>query len=280
MRKKIALLCFPLLFAGVFVSCKKNAVDNEVQSVIDNALCEQEFMRIPVLLNGRAIQVIGIKKLMPGYGKVWSNTCPKDTLTGDTTGYAAGTYTNTSNLPVLQLDWSSGCTDQLDGVTRSGKLNALFTKPYSQPGTVVTVTPVNYKAGSLAYSGTIKITRTATHTLSVEVTNGQCTNGSFKIGWSCTRTITWVSGMGDMNEQNDVFEISGNASGTNRDGKTFTANITTPLVKSADCKWISKGVLELTPDGLKTRVVDFGDGKCNAEATFSLNGNTYTFNMQ
>jgi hypothetical protein len=281
MRKNSFILACCLLLTGLLISsCKKNKVDNEVQSVIDNALCEQEFMRIPVMLNARAIQATGIKKVMPGYWQAWSGSCPKDSVVGDTSGYAAGSYSNSANLPGLQLDWGSGCADQVDGVSRSGKLNGIFQKPWSQAGSVVTITPVAYKVGNISYAGTIKVTRIATYVFTVEVTGGKCSDGSATMEWNCNRTITWTSGMGDTNEQNDVFEISGSANGVNREGKAFQVTITSPLVKMADCKWISKGVIEITPDGLKTRVVDYGDGTCNAAATFTVNGNTYTFNMQ
>ncbi len=280
MKKSVFIMIAVVAGITFVFSCKKNKVDNEVQSVIDNAICDQEFMRIPVVINGRASQVVGIKKMMPGFGNVVAYTCPKDTLKGDTTGYASGTYTNTANLPVLELDWLTGCTDQIDGTTRSGKVSAMFSKPYSQNGCVETISLLNYKVGNLSYSGTIKVTRSSAYVFSVEVIGGKCSDGSFNISWNATRTITWVSGMGDLNELNDVFEITGGSSGVNRDGTVFTCNITTALVKSADCKWISKGVMEVTPDGLKTRVVDFGDGSCNAAATFTVNGNTYTFNMQ
>ncbi|MFL5754187.1 MAG: hypothetical protein ACJ76F_12315 [Bacteroidia bacterium] len=281
MRKNsLSVLCI-LLMAGLLISsCKKNKVDNEVQSVIDNALCEQEFMRIPIMFNARAIQAVGIKKVMPGYSQAWSGTCPKDSVVGDTSGYAAGSFTNSTNLPGMQLDWGSGCADQVDGVSRSGKLSGIFTKPWSQAGSVVTITPLAYKAGNISYSGTIKVTRTAPYVFTVEVTGGKCSEGGATMEWNCNRTITWISGMGDTNEQNDVFEISGNASGVNREGKAFSVVITSSLNKAADCKWISRGVLEVSPDGLKTRVVDYGDGTCNATATFTVNGNTYTFNMQ
>src|ERR1700741_1299391 len=171
-KYSIALLVCSVSISITIVSCKKHTVDNEVQSVIDNAICEQEFMRIPVTVNGRAMLADGIKKMMPGYQQIMSGTCPKDSVTGDTSGYASGAYTNATNLPGLQLDWGSGCTDQLDAVMRSGKLNSTFSKPYSQVGSIVTISLSNYKAGSVTYSGTIKVTRAAINVLNVEVMDG------------------------------------------------------------------------------------------------------------
>jgi len=38
--------------------------------------------------------------------------------------------------------------------------------------------------------------------------------------------------------------------------------------------------LELTPDGFKTRTVDFGDGTLDDKATFTVDGQTISFTMQ
>ncbi len=274
-----------IAFAGIIsasliiCSCKKKEVDGETQSVTDHALCEQEFMKIPVTVNARAVNANGVKKLIPG-GSFMSNACPKDSIVGDTTGYAAGNYANLTNLPGLLLDWGTGCNDDADGVMRSGKLLTTFSKPYGQGGSVITITPVNYKVGDISYSGTIKNTRNSNTSFTIDVIDGHCSNGSWNIKWSSTRTITWIAGYGDSDETNDVMSISGSSSGVNREGREFTVNITSPLIKAASCKWIKQGALEITPNGFKTRTVDFGDGTCDNVATFSVNGNTYTFNMQ
>jgi hypothetical protein len=57
-----------------------------------------------------------------------------------------------------------------------------------------------------------------------------------------------------------------------------------PLTKRANCQFISSGILNLTPEGFKTRTVDYtsGTGKdaCDDDATFSVNGNTVAFKLK
>ena len=50
----------------------------------------------------------------------------------------------------------------------------------------------------------------------------------------------------------------------------FTTHIAEPLVKEMDCIWIVSGILEVTPEGLTTRELDFGDGACDNDATLTI----------
>jgi hypothetical protein len=38
--------------------------------------------------------------------------------------------------------------------------------------------------------------------------------------------------------------------------------------------------MELTPDGFKTRTVDYGNGVCDDNATFTVNGSTVAFKLK
>jgi hypothetical protein len=265
-------------------SCKKDKkeVDNETQTVVDNALCEQEFMRIGPSVSERAVSTAGVKKLLPGSAFQVFSTCAVDSLSGDTTMDAQGNF-NANNLPTITLDWGSGCTD-VDGVFRSGKLVTTFSKSYDSVGCVITITPSNYKVSNVTYSGTIRITRLAggnAPSFRTEVINGHCNSSSWSIDFITDKTITYTAGYNTPNDpSDDEISITGNSSGKNREGRTFTVTVKTALVKKASCKWIQQGVVDITPDGLKTRTVDFGNGSCDNTGTFTVNGNTFTFTMQ
>ncbi len=286
MKKLVFTLSALVITSAVFFSCKKDKkeVDNETQTVSDNALCEQEFMRIGPSISERAVSTPGVKKgVVKDIFSVFS-TCASDSLTGDTAGYAAGAFTNLTNLPTLTLDWgANGCND-VDNVNRKGKLSATFTKPYDVVGSVITIVPTSYSVNGVAYTGTIRITKLAggnNPSFRTEVINGNCTNGSFSIDWSCDKTTTYTAGYATQSDPNDdVISITGGSSGKNREGRSFTVSIKSALEKMANCKFISKGTMDITPDGLKTRTVDFGNGTCDATGTFTVGGNTFTFTMQ
>lgn len=288
MNKKISIVLFSLLVILFVFSCKKDnkEIDNETQSVVDNAICEQEFMRIGPAVSERAVSTQGLKKLIQGYGLKIMGTCPQDSLTGDLTctDTVSGVFDSTANLPTLTLDWGAGCTDPSDGVFRAGKIKSVFNKKFGKMGSQMIVELINYRVNAIIYTGTVRITRSGignNPTFRTEVINGRCTNGTWDIIWNTDKTVTWTSGYDTPgNTADDVIEIMGNSNGTNREGRNFTVTITKALEKRARYKHIVKGIIEITPDGLKTRTVDFGDGTEDNRGTFMVNGNTFSFTMQ
>ena len=102
-------------------------------------------------------------------------------------------------------------------------------------------------------------------------------NGGGTITWMSTQTREWVDGDSTLlNWTDDVWEITGNGNGTNTAAEAFTVTITTPLRVQLNCKWITKGVLNFTPQGLDTRVIDYGTGTCDGTMTVTVNGYTVT----
>ena len=73
----------------------------------------------------------------------------------------------------------------------------------------------------------------------------------------------------------DVYSITGTASGTGFDGTAFTSNITNPLIVALNCHWIEKGTIVFTPSGKLPRTIDFGNGDCDANATITIAGATF-----
>jgi hypothetical protein len=77
--------------------------------------------------------------------------------------------------------------------------------------------------------------------------------------WTSNRTRTLIEGydtedtLGD-----DVMQIEGSNAGTNFEGESFSSAITTPLIKSRACNYITEGVIEITPAGKSVRTIDYG----------------------
>lgn len=283
--KKITLLSAFVLVATSFMlnSCKKKKeVDNETQSVVDNAICEQQFMSIQPTVNSKGIQEKGIKKinaceLWNILGAVGGTNTPNPTQ--DTIVNGSGDY---QNGPVtFEIDYgTTGCAGS-DGRTRTGKIQIVTAKRWSSLNNQVTVNLINYKVNNINYTGTVKVTKTGPASFNTQVINGHCTDGNWTIDWECNKTLTQTAGASTPNDEtDDVFEISGSTNGKNREGRTFTTNITSPLQKKMNCAFITAGTLELTPDGFKTRTVNFGNGTCDDDATFTVDGQTVTFKLK
>ena len=273
--KKIFL---PLLFlAGIAVAlnaCKKEETDTETQSAVDNSICEGEFSRIMPTVNSIAIDETGVHKLGGnGNGNSAASTCPAifidptDTLDG---------------FPVtLTLDYGAGCLDSSDNKTRKGKIEATFSQPFDQVGCVITINLVNYYVDNIQYEGTLTVTRNASHSFTTTVADGKCSNPSWTLTWESTRTLTQTEGTTTLTPTDDVFIMTGNASGVNREGRAYTVNITKQLTKRQICAWIESGTIDLTPEGLATRTVDFGSlGQCDDQATLTINGNSFAFTLK
>lgn len=88
---------------------------------------------------------------------------------------------------------------------------------------------------------------------------------------SSQRTINWTEGSSTQSDKSDdVFVVSGNGSGTNYNGDSYTVNITTPLTKAGDCSYLKSGIIEIIPDKKLPRKIDFGNGNCDNLATISI----------
>ncbi|MES2515319.1 MAG: hypothetical protein V4580_14295 [Bacteroidota bacterium] len=283
--KRNSIISSLLIVSSVIAlnSCKKKTeVDNESQSVVDNAICEQQFMAIQPVVNDKGIQESGIKRttafetwtILGALGNATITPSANDTVT-DANGYYV-------NGPVtFELAYSAGFVGN-DGIPRTGALRITTPKRWSQLNNTVTVDLVNFLVNNkVTYSGQLKINRTSSTSVTLEVINGHCSDGSWNIDYTGTKTLTQKQGQNTPNiEADDVFEITGSSSGTNREGRKFSTNITNALVKKSSCKFISSGSLDLTPDGFKTRTVDFGNGDCDDNATYTVNGQTVEFKLK
>lgn len=204
---------------------------------------------------------------------------------GVSSARSCGTVTlnPTSGFPTtLTIDFgSTGCTGS-DGRLRKGKVEAVFTGMWRDSLTVVTVTPVNYSVDNYKVEGT-KTIENKGHvggnlTYDVAVTNGKITAPDLTyFTWNSNIQYEWIEGEsttflshGLPGVLDDVYLIRGTYNGVNRSGLSYTSTITSPIRKELSCKWPVSGVLQITPQGLQTRTIDFGSGACDNDATVSV----------
>ena len=91
-----------------------------------------------------------------------------------------------------------------------------------------------------------------------------------------TKTREWVAGEDTFNPFDDVYFITGNASGTNFKGKAYSRTIQIPLEWAASCRFIKSGSILLEMEDHDPFILDYGDGECDNEATVTRNGETKT----
>ncbi len=272
---KRIFLASAILFAVMsvtFTSCKKTTPDTETVSATDNNICETEFTKSMSTVNGFAIKENGIKSMMDranlrSGGGPTITVDPADTLDG---------------FPItMTIDYgTTGIPDSVDGKSRKGQIICVFYNSWHIVGASVKVTLNNYSVNGITYAcDSMRITHSGTHAFTHQTFKGKCISSDWNLQWEALRTFTQTGGIGDLNPMNDVFSLTGNASGVNREGKSYTVNITQPIVKRTSCSWIESGRMDLTPEGLAVRTVDFGNGNCDNKATLTINGNVFTFSM-
>lgn len=280
--RHIFKLCFGLLVCSLLmVACQKEEVTQEIsgeeqnlQSAEDQAAADAAFSDAFDLVDEEAQQhgdLVGFTSNDTGV-KV-RNEC------ADVTMEMSGERPNI--FPVtMTIDYGEGCTTDR-GREISGKMMVTFTDRIRKEGASRSITFEDFVVNGNKVTGTKTITNNgidANELFSYTVTlrNGSVTTEAGKvIKHEFTRTRTWVEGM-DTNFKDDgregilddVWEVTGAMEGVNRNGVAYKATVTTPLRRQANCKWLTKGVLEITSDKHPdvTVSIDYGDGTCDNKA--------------
>lgn len=266
MKKSLLFLLTLLLATATFNACKKE----------DNQVSDTDVMTAEDLsTNEDFAEQIDLDADLAVEDRGGSGGCPTVTF-----AQPEGTWPNT-----ITIDFGAACT-RPDGRVLSGKLIVNQTNNIRTAGAVRTITHENFRVDDVQIEGT----RTWTN-------NGQDANGFWSYTktatdmkltyadgtfttWNKTRTsILIVGGTTDIH-RDDVWSSTGTASGINRHGDVFSATITEPLIKHADCRWISQGTLSMVR-GTRSATLDFGNGDCDRLGKLTnANGNTFTIRLR
>ncbi|MBC7426557.1 MAG: hypothetical protein H7321_08485 [Bacteroidia bacterium] len=178
-----------------------------------------------------------------------------------------------------------------DGRYRAGVLHFTATKRYSVDSAIITAEASasdNYYAGNgdimTKLSGMITITRLSAVGVNVKVTNAKAINDRGTITWQSNRTIVKTFGANTPGILNDEFEVTGSASGVNRNNEAFTVTIDKALKKrvSAGCaSTFISGRLTLTNTSsgkvLKIEYDPYSNEACDKVAKATINNKEYIF---
>ncbi len=270
MKKTKRILSIALLSALGFsyTACRKNDRDNDkdTTSSRDNASAENAFA--------------GIFKSIAEY------TDSSSYLRAGCASFTVDSVGTSSWPKTLTIDYGASNCMCADGNLRRGKIIASFTGRYRDSLTVITISTVGYyHNNNLVQAGTHTITNNGhnasgnlSYTISVQ--NATITTSNGTISWNSSRTREWVSGESTTTDPfDDVYSITGSASGTGTNANTFTVVIDQPLIVALNCAYIKQGKLTLTPANLSPRIFDFGSGTCDNAATVSINGVVYELMM-
>jgi hypothetical protein len=264
---------------SLFFACSKKSpieVDNETQSAIDYSIADHEFMSVVPAVFQSALQTAGAANT-----ETMVSLC--DTLTfigGDTSDFIPNTIYS------LNLSQTTCSALKSDGKNRSGIITIRLTGKMNVVGSQAIIHLTNYNSNGIKYacdSIVLKLNAVSLNKADFEVKliNGTCKTSANTIKFEFERTVT-IYPKGESGKSVGATYFYGNAWGTNSQGIKFSTNVTpeNSLIKHSNCMFIERGLMELTPEGYKTREINFGDGNCDNEATFTVKENTVAFKLK
>jgi hypothetical protein len=277
--KKLSLfISATLLVSSLYlVSCKKDTTsskDSDVESAEDNSLAEAQYNDVTTIIDQAAAS-----------GTVTLGIAGGSSVNGTdgTLGSACATVSiDTVTVPhKITIDFGTSNCLCNDLRNRRGKIIATFSGKFGNVGSAISVSFVDYFVNDNQIKGTKTDTYMGLNNAGHPVINisvdGQIVkaNNGGTISWTSTRQREWVAGFNTLDWSDDVYSITGTASGVKASGQAYTITITKPLVRKMNCYWFESGTVDVTPEGKAVRTLDYGSTGCDANATVSILG--YTF---
>lgn len=257
MKKSPVLGLLPVLFAAlILASCvKKNKWDSDSANSYSTS-----------------------DNLFKDANKVINDAAAENNLSGKT-GSADGTETLCAAVTLAPNDFVTfpktvtvdfgniGCTDQY-GVTRKGKVTAVFTNYLNYAGAHVHVTFQDYYVNGAKLEGIYDLANTSpngnTRTFADTITNAKATTPDGKFcTWNAIRSSVQTGGFSTITIADDEYTGQATSSGVGFNGKNFDAVSSNVLWKLA-CRYLVSGTVTIHSNNDPTPViVDFGNGTCD-----------------
>ena len=270
--RKVFFLSIVLVTVFLF-SCEKEPQEetNDVQSILDNVYADNAVENIFSTVNE-----YGIAFLSDNEPKIDTNI-----IVTITPQYPLDSFPKT-----MIINYGNGIVCN-DNCHRKGKLIIIFDDKWSytnfQSVVHAQISLNSFYINQVQVIGSYEITTNLNtdsvpeYTFSTSNSMLVYPNGESN-SWEMTRNIKWIYGFETYeNKNDDVFIFDGNTTGVNRKGIGYESEITIPMIYDNTCfsGTITKGKLELTPQGLTTRTVDFGNGSCDKNAEVTINDITF-----
>jgi hypothetical protein len=250
------LIIIPLCLG--FIACERSTLESNLVSAEDNANAENAFNVIFQEVD-EAVKEKESQQKFAG-----ADTCRIITVS------------DTAFPRTITIDYQNGCTNIVNGtsITKKGKIIINQTAPYKQVGSELTITLEDFFINDVQLTGSKSIKNNGRNsannlTYTVNVEGGKVLSDGKTTTWTSTRTNEWKSGESTpFNIFDDVYSITGSASGINKKDENYTVTINDALIKKIGCRWITEGTLTVKVEGKDELNLDYGDGDNKATVTF------------
>lgn len=169
-----------------------------------------------------------------------------------------------------------------DGKYRRGQIIVSFTGHFWRPGTVLTYEFDDYYVNDNKVEGSKVVTNMGFNEednmyYSFEVVGAvYLADDGGTISWNSSMEVEWIEGIDTFILRDDVYLLTGEASGIRANGHIWEREIINPLRKEIGCKHFVSGTVEMRPENLPVRLLDYGNGECDNIATVIVDGVVYT----
>ncbi len=209
--------------------------------------------------------------------------------TGFLSNYGCATISkNTVAVPnTLTVDFGVAPCICNDGKIRNGKINVAYTGNFADSGSNRVITLENFTVDTNKVSGhkTLITSKNSLGNITIAIESMDTVikkkTGELVTGIS-TRTREYINGcLSTAQWIDDKYLVTGNGSGTRANGFNFTSKISKPLQAAFDCvPRFTSGEMQIQPQGKEIRILNFGDGNCDKNATIFINNKAYNIDFE
>ncbi|MFI5219336.1 MAG: hypothetical protein ACHQNT_07580 [Bacteroidia bacterium] len=179
-----------------------------------------------------------------------------------------------------------------DGNYRTGTIIVSWTAKYRDPGSFHTITFQDYYLNFNKIDGTKTVSNNGANgsgnlTFTIDVQGSIVIDPQYSyngtggtITFTSNRTREWIAGEPTPQWNDDIYLISGTASGTTTSGASYSMSTdpSAPLRKEIGFTHFTSGILNITPSGKPTRTINYSYLNSNRDnlALLTVNGVTRT----
>ena len=192
---------------------------------------------------------------------------------------------NDSTYPkTVVASFTYNCPGSFDQRKRDGTITVVFNGNPTQQDNVLDIAVENYKIENATINCTASVTMVGINSDSAMIFNYKVSNGTIDYNGSVMsfgNDLFFEFTEGNETQNNyfdDEFLISGTYFGSDGSGKPFSAEISNKLSKSFSCRWVKEGSVDVIPDDLFPRILDYGFG-CDAVATAIIGFDQFDVNL-
>lgn len=260
------LLAATLGLSMVFTSCEKaqHESDPVVASIEDDAFAEDLFNNVFDEAGEIAQDDVSLKSTSDDN----TNRVITHVTNGDGSRDITVVYTNWNNPRTLR-------NNVLNGTILIHEEGYFYGETYER-----SVEMQDFFINEVQVKGVKEIVKIAEDSYSVKLTDGVlifADNTTYTREFDYVFTIAEGSGT-PLYIWDDVYEVSGTATGIDREGRAYSFEIITPLVRNMGWRFLIEGVIDITVDETEAQL-DFGNGEFDNLAYITYEGEVYTIKL-